>query len=322
MKKGLLIILYLFVILPCFCQIGTKNVATPKVSKQQETTAAFDSTRNYLGGKNVFSYKGQQLFVLPVSKGLTKHGYRSFYTIDYNPASNKYVRYGNASETSEYNTKYEDLANKYFYVDSVRRYEMSVIKTHYFLYLTEKDNPTNRCCFVYNPDSEHDFPFIVVSHFNYLKNRYVGKKFVIAWNYLKRMDIVTGETIPISDDTKTIWTATDISIVNDDYQKLSLIVENGSTTSCVSLESFKKALTSDDARRVYEKSEWDKLVKTYGLSMMQCAFSGKIKVGMPLKLLIMSWGRPDKINSASYGSQYVYGNQYVYVRGGKITSWN
>ncbi len=322
MKKGLFIILYLFVALPCLCQIGTTNVAAPKESKQQETTAAFDSTRNYLGDKNVFSYKGQQLFVLPVSKGLEKHGYRNFKPISYNPSSVSTVHYGNDSEASEFNTKYEDLVNKYFYVDSVQRDESYSVIVKYIFYMTEKDNPTNRCCFVYNPDFETEFPFFVVSHFNYLKNRHVGKKFVIAWNYLKRMDIITGETIPISDDIKTIWTATDISIVNDDYQKLSVIVKNDSITSCVSVDSFEKALASDDSRRIFEKSEWDKLVKTYGLSMMQCVFSGKIKVGMPLKLLIMSWGKPDKINSASYGSQYVYDHQYVYIKGGKVTSWN
>ena len=48
-----------------------------------------------------------------------------------------------------------------------------------------------------------------------------------------------------------------------------------------------------------------------------------IVVGMSKDLLIMSWGKPDRVNSNSYGAdQWVYGNQYIYVNNGKVEGWN
>lgn len=307
MKNGIVLITILLVSFPCFCQIGTTDVAAPK---QQEAIVVFDSTKNFLGTDNVFSYEGQLLFVLPVSKGLEKYGYRGF-----EPAGKK------SNNGSLSKVDYEELAEKYFYVEKVSEYN-DVLRKKYIFYLTEKDNSENRYWFYYDPQFKHSFPFFVVSHFNYLRNRYIGKKFIIAWNYLKSHDIITGDTVVVPNDAKMVWTATDISIVNDDYRKLSVIVKNGNTTSCVSVDSFEDALSQGDARRVFEKSEWDKLVSTYGFSTMKAVLSAEIKVGMPLKLLIMAWGKPDKINSSSSGDQYVYNGQYVYVRGGKVTAWN
>lgn len=312
----------LSMVLTCFCQIGTTNVAQP--IKEDITEIVFDSTRNYWGRVNISSYTGQLLFVLPQAKGLEKWGYSNFKPIDYNHSSYENVHYGRNSEASEYNTKYEDLANKYFHVDSVVRYKNKLLSLEddNIFYLTEKDNPANRCCFVYDSEYKHNFPFMVVSHFNYLKNKFIGKKFIIAGHLLKMHDIITGNHIVISNETKVFWTVMDITIVNDDNRKLSVIVTNRDMTSCVSIDNFEDALNLDGRRQIFEKNEWDKLVLTYGLPMMQTVMSRKIKVGMPSKLLIMSWGKPDRIHSASYGDQYVYGNQYVYVKKGKITSWN
>ena len=51
----------------------------------------------------------------------------------------------------------------------------------------------------------------------------------------------------------------------------------------------------------------------------------EIEMNMPEQYLILSWGKPEKINSStgSWGThkQYVYARQYVYVENGKITSW-
>lgn len=55
--------------------------------------------------------------------------------------------------------------------------------------------------------------------------------------------------------------------------------------------------------------------------------NGEIMLGMPEKMLIMSWGKPISINEnvGSWGvhKQYVYGDfgPYVYVENGKVTSW-
>ena len=44
---------------------------------------------------------------------------------------------------------------------------------------------------------------------------------------------------------------------------------------------------------------------------------------MPKEALEIAWGKPDKINRSSYGSdQWVYNGQYVYIENGKVKSWN
>lgn len=51
----------------------------------------------------------------------------------------------------------------------------------------------------------------------------------------------------------------------------------------------------------------------------------RIALGMPEKYLLLSWGEPTRVNETvnSYGisKQYVYGRNYIYVKNGKITSW-
>lgn len=71
------------------------------------------------------------------------------------------------------------------------------------------------------------------------------------------------------------------------------------------------------------KSKIDKYVVKYGKYWVDLAIANKIKVGMPVELVIFSWGEPDHINKSSYGpDQWCYGNQYVYIENGKVTAWN
>ena len=52
----------------------------------------------------------------------------------------------------------------------------------------------------------------------------------------------------------------------------------------------------------------------------------QIFIGMSEDALLMSWGKPNRINSSNYGDgtqyQYCYNNQYVYIKHGVITAWN
>ena len=306
----------LFMSISGCCQIGTTEVAAPK---QQKEVVVFDSTRNFLGNDNVFSYKGQVLFVLPVSDALQKYGYKEFKPIDYNPNSHALVHYGDDAEASRFNTKYENLSEKYFYVDSITPFRNTLRDTKYIFYLTEKGNSNNRCCYIYNPKYELSFPFVVVSYFNHIKKKYVGNDVVIYKKFVDEYDVKTGDPLQITDDTIIFWRVKDITILNNEHHNFVLLIENGNQTASfwVSRLSF-----SDNKKVIYLKDEWNKLVSKYGFSMMKTALHQQIMVGMPRELLINSWGEPNKINSASYGDQYVYGNKCVYLEGGKITSWN
>ena len=315
MKKLALLIITLYIVSNINAQIGTTTVAVPQ---QKEQKPVFDSTKNFLGATNVQSYVGQILFVKP--KTLSEYGYDYFKPIDYNPKDwdSRRSHYGRNAEKSHYNTRYEDLVEKYFKVDSI--FENDYFS--YIFYLTNTKDTSDRCCFIYSSNYKHTFPFIVLSHFNYLKERYVGNDYIIQSNFLHSTDIITGDSIIMKDNSQLIWTTSDLTIINNKYKNFAFVVKSGNLTSYVDVDSFERAFEADDRRCIYEKKEWDNLVKKYGLTMMKLVFDRKIKVGMPEKLLIYSWGKPEKINSSSYGNkQYVYDNDYVYVKDGKVVSW-
>lgn len=315
-KSTFFIIAMLFITISGRCQIGTTEVAAPK---QQKEVVVFDSTRNFLGNDNVFSYTGQMLFVLPISDALQEYGYRDFKPINYNPNNYELVHYGDDAKASRFNTKYENLSEKYFYVDSITSFRNTLGDTKYIFYLTEKNNSDNRCCYIYDPEFESGFPFVVMSYFNYVKSKYVGKDVIINKKFVDEYDVKTGNPIKINDDTKILWRVKDITILNNEYHNFVLLIENGNQTTSfwVSRLSF-----SDNKKVIYLKDEWNTLVSKYGISMVKTALHQEIMVGMPKVLLLNSWGEPDRINAASYGDQYVYGDQCVYVKGGKVTSWN
>lgn len=322
MKKTALFIVTLAIVLTVNAQIEVTSVAIPQQKTQK--VPAFDSTRNFLGTMDVKSYTGQILFVLPKVEKKIKWGYEYFKPIDYNPKDHfsRNSHYGNDSEKSKYNTRYEDLTGKYFRVDSIS--EKSY--TEYHFYLTNTKDETDRCCFIYNTLYITTFPFIVLSHFNYLKDRFVGKQYIVQSKFrIHPIDIITGDSIKINDDSKIIWTASDLTIIENNrllQMRLAVVIKNGNSTTYIDAEEFAKAFDNKSRRFIFEKTEWDTMVKKYGLSMMKLVLNEEIKVGMPEQLLINSWGRPEKINSSSYGNkQYVYGYSYVYVKDGKVVSW-
>lgn len=291
-------------------QISTTKVAAP--SKASPVKLVFDSTYNYAEPDKVESYIGQILFALPY---------------DYK---------GSLSWRTEY-----QYSGQYFIVDSVVKRDVSNWDDNKYLYeswqfyLTNKDNPDITTKFVYETWNDKywkrrfgNFPFLVMSHYNYIKKHYVGKQVITQLIYDNR-DIVTGDTLIIPNMEKKVWTVQKVSILETKYKPLALIVTSGNSTAAIPIEYLRlaDAQTNRYPKIVYLKSEWDKLVSTYGYSMVLAAFKQKIQIGMPLKLLIYSWGAPDRINSSSYGQQYIYHEKYddpdyVYVRGGKVTGWN
>ncbi len=268
-------------------QIGTTPVAEPKVT----TNTVFDSSYNFLGRNNVESYAGQTLFVLP----------------------GKYAFY---------NPPYERYGGRYFHVDSVK----NVNWIEWKFYLTDKDDPTVHNVFIYEYKERIKFPFLVVSHFNYLKEKFVGKKVIISdYALYRRFDIVTGDTINIAQWGKRVWECTDITVIKDDVTPVVAIVKFGNITAAIPIRKLglSDEESRNDIKHVYLKSEWDKLVAKYGYTMVNCALETRLKVGMPEELLLYSYGKPDHINYESYGKQYVYEDgDCVYVKNGKVTGWN
>lgn len=289
--------------------MGTITAATS--TKNKMIRLPFDSTLNQQGPENVESYIGQILYV-----------------IDNSPLSNYFIK----NYLGHYFIVKDVVPNSDKKTNSYSNHEFS--KTWTF-YLVDKEDSTIQETYTYETYQYHghecysDFPFLVVSHYNYLNKHFIGKQIITKMLYSNK-DIITGDTIIIPDMSKKIWTCKEITLLKEEkWSSLVMIVKSGNTTAAIPIGYFRldDPYQTKCIKYVYLKSEWDKLISTYGYTMVKAAFNNEIKVGMPLKLLQYSWGEPDKKNNYSYGSQYVYDYywddpNYVYIKGGKVTGWN
>lgn len=230
MKKVFVLLFVIIFNVSAYCQIGVTSAVAP-VKKTE--VVVFDSTKNFLGYNNVMSYIDQTLFVLPEAKILQEYGYDYFYKIcKFNLkrfSGSDYEHYGQDAAASKYNTRYEDLAMTYWHVDSIvsaRNYSSEKI---YLFYLSNVNEPESKCAFKYDPRYERSFPFIVLSHYNYLKEKYIGKQFIVDRNLLHKYDLSTGDSIIVTDDTKTIWTAEDFNVISNENgdQHFGMLLKQG-----------------------------------------------------------------------------------------------
>lgn len=316
MKRTTLLLLFMVSITNNnFAQISTMKVAEKSVEKD----VPFDSTKNFLGDKNVYSYIGQELFVMPKAESLQRYGYSDFHSIDYDVETegSSEKLYG-TTKKYEYNSPYESLANKTFIVDDVLPIKKSYLSDKFVFVLSEKGNESNKCKYIYSPMYEHSFPFVTMSYYNYLLNHTKEKKYVIGKNIYHSLDIHTGDSIVNTKDY-SFWTVQGLTI-EEKYCSLVALLSNGNqTTYCSANDLVKQSVK----KRVFEEKEWNDLVKKYGQTWMDLVMAGKIKVGMPVVLVYMSWGSPERINRSSYGSdQWVYDGQYLYIENDKVVSWN
>lgn len=328
MTKRSVFLMPLFVMvlanLSASAQIGITTVPL----KAEKPGDIFDSTKNFLGDENIQSYQHQTLYVLPST--INKYGEKkTFRTIAYASDSNAYEL---CFCKEHYNINYEQVAGKYFVVDTVmfcyKYYSNGYKKSEpeCIFILSEKDNVSNKCCFIYHEKFERYFPFIVVSHFNYLKTSFTGKEYVISDSFINDVDIKTGEKIEIKDASKMVWKATDITIVESVLSEppLAIVLESGDMTTYIEYFWFYQKIAGQEKtyQVLYEKSEWTKLVTKYGLQNMQSALKREPRVGMPEKLLLLSSGEPQRVTKKSNGDKtFYYGGETIEIRGGKVISW-
>lgn len=308
----------LFILALVMATVASAQISTIKVAEKKEvrTILPYDSTKNCLGGDNVFAYKGQELFVMP---NKNSYDYDHFHTIDFDPIneSEVYKKYG-TTKTYQYRTPYELLVNKTFVVDSVSLVSKEYSSEKYAFYLTEKENPNVRCIYMYDPNFVSMFPFTTMAYYNYLLENTKGRSFVIGNKEIHDSDVYTGEEIVTKGDYSE-WVVIDITIEEESCELVALLNNGKQTTYC----DAKALLKKEGKRRIFSKEEWDSLVAEYGLTFMEDVMSGTIRVGMAEALIYMSWGNPKKINRNSYGrNQWVYENQYLYVENGRVTAWN
>ena len=302
-------------------QFSYGQITTTKVAEKKEeiSTEPYDSLQNFLG-KDVYKYIGQDLYLKGKSESLRKYGYDNF-VIDY-----QYKGYDREKNTykccDSYNSKYEELAGKYFNVIAVHKHPKAEESEYlygkkFYLELKEKESG-DKVYFEYDTQYEHSFPFIVVGFFEKAKNTVVGQKFVFANKVFESStDIQTGDSITNTSNQR--WECTDLTI-EEKYYTLSLVVKNSlSQSTTISYESVFGKFSKGKSYTEKEANEYEqKFGKTNWLKILD----GKVVIGFTEEMVLLSWGKPEEINRASYGDQWVYDGQYLYFENGKLKSFN
>ena len=311
MRRRLLLLFVLVLIV----QVGFSQI--PKVEEPQiieANFAVFDSTKNLIRPKtyrvydpSVQAFVGQKLYLKPLEEGYKrKEGYIRILSMDYDPAKPPYLyRYGT----------YEQLKEKTFEVVKIDTFLTEY--GNYIFTLKMIEDTTFMCKYIYDGESVF-FPFITMSYYNHLCNTLLGRKYVISNFAFKEKPLEEQR----KESSTNLWDAKNISI--SDNGVLYVMVNNGIKEDRIIIEDFLTySKTEEEKKAIFSEVEWNKLVKQYGLNMMKLVLAQKIQVGMPTKLVIYAWGKPKRINRSSYGSdQWVYDSQYLYIRNGKVESWN
>ncbi len=302
-------------------QITTSKVA-PKAEQVDNTP--YDSTKNFLSEK-VKKYLGQELYLKGQSESLRKYGYAGF-LIDYKESSlsnNKNIY----KCCESYNSKYSELAEKYFTVLDVIKHPKAtsgnssdeyLYGKKWYLKLKEKES-NDVVYFEYSEQFEHTFPFIVVGYFLKLKQTEINKEFIVRGkNWLSSgtmYDMNTGNPLS-SFEPGDKWKCIDVTI-DEKYYSLSLILQNEKGEQIpLSVDASKKT------NWVFTNEQAENYKKIFGVDNWNLILSSKVKIGMTKEMCELSWGKPKNVNetitSQDKTEQWVYTDSYLYFENGVL----
>lgn len=286
---------------------------TPVKPAEEKVELVYDSTYNYPFMESPNVMVGQTLYVRAIIKTPFTSNYHSSFPVK-GVASYDQIRYKSTMRNGRRTyTPKEAVEKQYFNVVYVKQIENEDWLVLY--------NPADKDTAYYQCDVLDGVrnPFITMGYYKYCENRYVGKN--VKFLRINEDSIVVKKVVAVSVDKESQWicivfedgTATLITndLVRNQSKQSKLINRETITVSPQDL-LWGGFMLEEDYNQLYSK---------YG-SMVDVALNRKVQVGMPLELLLISWGEPDKINRSSSGDQYVYGRQYVYVKGKTVTAWN
>lgn len=304
-------------------QISTISV-TKEPQTQINTQKKYDPRWNMVLGKNYECMVGLEICILPLPLEHTyysqnkENGYKGFKSIKFNIHKDKIdsKRFGTAAPNNKENTCYTDLENKIFTITS---YEKSAEQypTHMFT-LTEKDNPSNMCNYIFKHDYEYNTTFATMVHYQLLRDSCIGKEYIFDEYCLPLQDIETGLNIP--NRQYLVWRCDDI-ITSPETGKLTMKLSSGNyhsylrsetgamehSTSHSVLEDVTswRGISSPDLDHkminAYSKKIWDQYVEKYGEEMMNMVLSHKIAIGMPEEVVGFAIGRAKSVDTTSIG---------------------
>lgn len=322
--KNAIIHLFLFVIV-CTYSLGSYSqipvINTVKVEANPDLISpipGFIFKKNHLGNENIGAYIGQEMITLPISDQLQEYGY-------HNIILHKELKMNELKDHLSIifmrGIKYDSLVNKTLIIDSIKKIDYE----NYVFYIHDKNEPIKKYMYCY--DTKYSWTlndeYLIGGYYNYLKS-FIGNSYKIIDNdIIHDKDIENGKDIAFP--VNQIWKVINVGLID---RELCLTLSNNNQTTYIVAERFSEYIydyNKPNKSRIFNINDWNAMVKRYGTTYMQCVKESAIKVGMPAKLVILSWGKPDEINRSSYGDeQWVYGDQYVYInpQTKKCTAWN
>ncbi|SBV94424.1 hypothetical protein [uncultured Dysgonomonas sp.] len=288
---------------------------------QKETipTFAYDSTANFLG-KNAMGYTGQELYLKGLDKSSQSFGYSGFilkYKKDDDLLNDEKNIY---KPNDNYNSRYEDLAGKYFHVIEVIRHpksktEVKDYSDEFYLKLQELSSG-DIMYYKYSAESEYTFPFIVKGFFEKQKELLTGKEYVISDDILRMSrNLVTSKSLTFT--TGQTWKCTDVTMDNT-TNELSLVLQNAKGIKTV--VPYSVTLNNESIKKVYTTAEASALTRKYNANNFRRILQNKIRVGMTKEMTRLAWGEPTEIKESGNTEQWFYPAGNLTFRGDKITS--
>lgn len=329
-----------------FAQPKTVNSAPPRglteaeqIMLQAKTGKPFDVRRNCIRGNNLFSYKGQELYVFPYKQVTYYDYFKDPSVTGSNPDYYGNMYYHNNEMFTSSGSKYSGTEAQYvvgrtFIVD---RISQSSDDTDDFIFEMHDKKTSERVSYEYsiatdwhrkphyNP-ANPAFPFLVMSHYSYLKKKYIGKQLVVACQRYYEIEEYAHHVYTRKNNGE--FEDATLSGIYDTFTVKDIIWEENDGMLCFVLNDKHGNQFFSPIEATYNEPDytlgigkkflvpdWNACVSKYGQEEMDNVMRGDIHIGMDSVLVRLSAGNPYKIRFAkkSDGWEWLYDQKNVMV---------
>ncbi len=306
-----------------------KETEAQRIMRLANTGKPYDTRMNCVGGNNVCSYVGQELYVFPCTYFKEYEGFkRSSVTENYENIQWEEA-YKPRSPFDRF-TYAKDLVGRTFVVEKVRQQKEYPARFMFYLRDKKTGERLNYDYSIYfrsffSPDYNSfngSFPFLVMSHFNYLLKKYKNQKLVVSaqWysepkefaHQVKYKDIKTQQEFTPKDSICNLFIVEDIVLEEDGEMAFQLTDGKHHFLSSLGT-TWKEPQYSKTACKQLLYSDWQKLTSKYGEEIMAAVMKGEVIEGMDTTLVGMSLGYTTNRHEFSGGFGWIYTNKDVMI---------
>lgn len=286
------------------------------ICAQDTSVIRYDSLSNFVG-KDALAYKGQEFYLKGLDKTSRSYGYTGF-ILDYKKDDDILNDEKNIYKPNEnYNSRYEDLAGRYFHVSDVIPHPKANTSEDYknIFYLKLQELSSGDIVYYkYNTKSDFTFPFVVRGFLEKQKELLAGKEFVIPDNVLKlSRNIMTGSALKF--ETGEEWKCVDVTIDNI-ANEISLLMQNKHGVKTTIPYSYLQV--EEGMKKMYTAAEAATYTKKFNSNNFRRILQNKIRNGMTKEMTRLAWGEPMEIKESGKNEQWIYPAGRLTFSGDKI----